>query len=93
MFAYITTCHIRPDGTKDTFHTQRVPVKESPLWWQEKGLSFTASGYGSRIPTRYKVQFNGRWRRVYCKIYSNIGTLFIGNKYDGSAVINGTFGD
>ena len=53
-------------------------ARESSLWWQDRGLSFTATGYGSRIPTRYMVKFNGRWRRVYCRQYSNIGTLYIG---------------
>lgn len=47
------------------------------LWWQEKGLSFTASGYGRRIPTTHMVRHNGRWRRVYCYIVSNSGTCYI----------------
>ena len=36
-----------------------VPVesKVAPLWWQEKGLSFTASGYGGRIPLPYMVHW------------------------------------
>ena len=55
------------------------PVIIDRLWWQEKGLSFTTSGYGSRIPTQYKVKVNNKWRRVYCKIYSNIGMLYIGD--------------
>lgn len=52
-------------------------VKVKPLWWQEKGLSYTASGYGAKIPTQYMVFGGGRWRRVYCAIYSNVGTLYI----------------
>jgi len=31
------------------------------------------------------VQINGKWRRVYCRIYSNIGTMFIG---DGSQIVD-----
>lgn len=75
-----------PDGS--TFH-YRLTVVESkidPLPWQELGLSYTASGYGSRIPTRHKVKFNGRWRRVYCRIYSNVGTLYIGRLSDNLIV-------
>jgi hypothetical protein len=53
-------------------------VKISPLWWQERGLSYTASGYGKRIPTTYMVKWRNKWRRVYCCIYSNIGKLYIG---------------
>lgn len=75
---YVHASTTRADGTRDTFSTTACESKESPLWWQEKGLSFTATGYGSRIPTRYLVHFNGRWRRVYFRCYSNAGTLYIG---------------
>ena len=48
-----------------------------PLWWQEKGLSYTASGYGRKIPTERQIKINGRWRRVYCCLQGNIGTCYI----------------
>jgi len=56
-----------------------LPHKESVLWWQAQGLSYTASGYGRKIPTRHMVQLPGspRWRRVYCCIVSNIGTCYV----------------
>jgi hypothetical protein len=39
------------------------------------------SGYGSRIPTAYRVRtIDSRWRRVYCAIYSNSGTLYVFHK-------------
>lgn len=69
--------HVRTDGTFDTFWTKEVPVKECPTPYHKAGLSYTASGYGSRIPTTKKVFLNGKWRRVYCRIYSNVGTLFL----------------
>jgi hypothetical protein len=53
------------------------PVFDKPLWWQSKGLQYTASGYGSRIPTRYMLKYNGKLRRVYMRVFSNIGVLFI----------------
>lgn len=53
-------------------------AKESPLWWQEKGLSFSASGYGRQIPTRYMVKVRNKWRRVYCCQISNAGTCYVG---------------
>ena len=61
------------------FQTVEVAAKIAPLWWQEQGLSYTASGYGRRIPTRYMVQLPGspRWRRVYCAIWSNAGTCYV----------------
>ena len=54
---------------------QAAKVKE--LWWQKQNLMFTASGYGSKIPTRYMVQVENIWRRVYCCCYSNVGSLYI----------------
>jgi len=61
--------------------------KEAPLWWHQQGLSYTATGYGKRIPTRHMVRYNGKWRRVYCAIYSNIGTCYIG-KLEDNLIIN-----
>jgi hypothetical protein len=57
--------------------TKNVEVKESYLWWQERQLMYTATGYGARIPTTYMVKVNNRWLRVYCRIYSNSGTFYI----------------
>lgn len=51
--------------------------KQHYLWWQQKGLQFTASGYGKKIPTPYMIKVRGRWKRVYCCIYSNIGWEYI----------------
>lgn len=36
-----------------------------------------AMGYGPKIPTQYKVLYQGYWRRVYSACYSNSGTLYI----------------
>lgn len=88
MRAYWHTCCIRPDGSRDSFLTQSVPVKHAPMAHHLAGLTWTASGYGARIPMPYMVQVLGKWRRVYCRIYSNIGTLFIGRKYDGTQIID-----
>ena len=52
----------------------------APLWWHDKGLSQTASGYGSKLTTPYKVEHNGRLYRVYCVCWSNSGTLYIQSK-------------
>jgi len=53
-----------------------------PLPHHLAGLQWTASGYGSKIPTRYRVRhlsMSGarRWRRVYAMCYSNVATLYI----------------
>jgi len=53
-----------------------VMVRELP--WQKMGLSYTATGYGSKIPTRYMVRtIDQKWRRVYCAIFSNVGTCYV----------------
>lgn len=51
--------------------------KEVLLPWQKLGLSYTANGYGRKIPTCYKVKYGGRWYRIYTCIYSNAGTSYI----------------
>lgn len=39
------------------------------------------SGYGVMVPTSYRVRtIDNRWRRVYCFIYSNSGTLYVLHK-------------
>ena len=50
---------------------------DRPLWWQLKGLSYTVSGYGGKIPTSKMIRHAGRLKRVYCMIYSNLGTCYI----------------
>ena len=83
MQAYIHGFSERKDGTKDSFFTVKADVKEKSLWWQDRGLMYTATGYGSKIPTRYMIKFNNKWRRVYCMVYSNSGTCYIEQKIDG----------
>jgi len=59
-----------------------VPTREAPLQWHVRGLQYTASGYGRKIPTPYMVQLPGspRWRRVYCAIFGNAGTCYVEGK-------------
>jgi len=54
-----------------------VEAERRPLWWHTAGKQYTASGYGKRIPTPYVVRLSGRWRRVYCCVFSNIGTCYV----------------
>ena len=57
--------------------TIEVEYKEDFTWWQKRGLLYTSTGYGRKIPTTYKVKFENRWYRVYCCIYSNSGVCYI----------------
>ena len=74
-------------GKNDSFLTERVEIKTELLPWQERGLSYTATGYGRRIPTPYKVKTGGKWRRVYCCVFSNSGTLYIGKLSDEAVTV------
>lgn len=60
--------------TRQTIETE---VKENLLWWQKRGLMYTRTGYGKKIPTSYMVKHENRWKRVYCAIFSNSGVCYI----------------
>ena len=77
------------EGKQPHIHTAeeigRYVIEDRPLAWQLKGLTWTASGYGSKIASSKILKFaDGRARRVYVTIYSNSGTAWIvyqGQKY------------
>lgn len=48
----------------------------APLEWQKRGRQQTASGYGSKLNTGYKIDFNNKQYRVYCTCYSNSGSCW-----------------
>lgn len=83
MIAYIQTSCKRADGTRYCFGTFATDAKVNELPWQKAGLTWTASGYGRKIPTRYMVRLHGKWRRVYACQISNAGTLYVGKMSDG----------
>ncbi len=47
-----------------------------PLTWQEDGLQQTASGYGRKLTTHWKIEYMGRKYRVYCTCISNAGSCW-----------------
>ena len=53
------------------------PTREKLLPWQERGFMYTASGYGKKIPTSKQLFILGRWRRVYCDVFSNSGVCYV----------------
>lgn len=73
------------DSNRLPMATVQVDFKEETLPWQEKGLQYTATGYGSKIPSRYMVKFDNRWRRVYSVCYSNVSTEYV--IIDGEKII------
>ena len=61
-----------------------TPVTDM-LPWQKAGLSFTATGYGRKIPTSKVLYLFGRRYRIYVCQISNAGTAYI--VYQGEKVI------
>lgn len=77
-FAYIGKNEMQQYMINNTI----VESKHAPLYCHERGLMQTSTGYGKRLATATMVRYNGKWRRVYCAIYSNIGTCYIGKLSD-----------
>jgi hypothetical protein len=48
-----------------------------PTEWQKAGLQETATGYGSRLNSGFKVHYAGRMRRVYIVCHSNVGSMYV----------------
>lgn len=69
--------------------TVAVESKTNMMRHHKLGLSWTASGYGKRIPTSTMVKYQGKWRRVYCCVYSNSGTCYIGTWANRMIVVEG----
>jgi hypothetical protein len=34
-------------------------------------------GYGAKVPTCYRILYQGAWRRVYIALYGNIGSAYV----------------
>lgn len=50
---------------------------EKPLSHHKMGPSYTATGYGAKIPTEKMAVIMGRAYRVYVAIFSNSGTSYV----------------
>jgi len=65
------------ENTQAYISIDRSDYVHAPLWWHERGLSQTASGYGRKLTSPYKVPYGGRLYRVYMTQYGNAGTAYI----------------
>jgi hypothetical protein len=65
------------DGRTVDIDGTEYPLLHMPLWWQMTGRSYTTTGYGRKIPTEHMVRIGSKLHRIYCCIYSNIGTNYI----------------
>ena len=63
-----------PDGV---IWPSPLVMSERMLEWQRRGVQYTATGYGTKIPTSKVIRWSdGKVRRVYCDIYSNVGSCY-----------------
>lgn len=61
-----------------------LDMRDEPLEWQKQGLSYTASGYGSKIPTSKVIYCFGKRHRMYACCFSNSASCYVlikGNRY------------
>jgi len=59
-----------------SIYTETTDLIDDPLPWQKQGLQQTASGYGRKLTSRYKINFEGKLYRLYVTIYSNAGSTW-----------------
>lgn len=65
----------KSDGN-DCFMTEKVAhiVTDIPI-------NRSRTGYGAKIPTCYKVKYNGRFYRVYSECFSNLSREYIAGEF------------
>lgn len=77
-FATVKSGLFSGDLVRYSFGAGSPSVVVDAMYHHRHGLSYTVSGYGRKLPTRYKVRtIDQRWRRVYCCCFSNVGTCYI----------------
>ena len=64
------------DVVREHIYANRADLINAPTTWQMAGLQETASGYGSRLNSGLKIQFNGRTYRIYVTCWSNAGSCW-----------------
>jgi hypothetical protein len=63
-------------GSRSIF-VDSADIVDAPMWYHEKSLMQTATGYGRKLNTGRKLRYNGRLYRIYCCCYSNAGSNYI----------------
>ena len=72
-----TLADVFTHGDYHKIYAVATELEYTPLAWQKQGLQQTATGYGRKLTTRYKISFEGRLYRVYCTCFSNSGSNWI----------------
>jgi hypothetical protein len=50
---------------------------DQPMPHHKAGLPYMATSYGKKIPTQHVIYLFGHRYRIYCTVFSNIGTCYI----------------
>jgi hypothetical protein len=69
--------YARQNPAAQIYHRLYADKKDliyAPLWYHERGLQQTASGYGAKLVSSYKIMFNGKIYRIYTTCYGNSGS-------------------
>lgn len=64
---------------------KRVWIRRDALKKDNTKCHIPASGYGRKIKTQYKAEYQGRYYRVYVHCISNVTTEYI--KVNGETII------
>jgi hypothetical protein len=49
----------------------------APLWFHRRGLQQTASGYGAKLTSSFKINYEKKLRRIYHTCYGNASSAWI----------------
>jgi hypothetical protein len=69
-----TEINVDARGQFPRINADRADLVYDPPQWMNQGLTQTASGYGARLNSGYKIHYCGRVYRIYVTCYSNSGT-------------------
>lgn len=74
-----TIANTRPHGCIANaliLSADRTELVHAPTDWQKRGLQQTASGYGRKLNSGFKIHFDGKLRRLYATCYSNAASVW-----------------
>ena len=74
-----TEADVKPHGSvKGAGHicAEHEQLIHAPLWYHNKGLQQTASGYGAKLTSSNKIMFEGKPYRLYATCYSNAASIW-----------------
>ena len=64
------------EGQFPRIYASRKDLVEDRPEWMKRGLQETASGYGRKLNSGLKINFNGKLHRIYITCFSNAGTAW-----------------